>query len=286
MWVARGQWFGGDGRAMAEVGAAEFGERCEIVDDFGLGIDGLIRHFRAQAFDSLVVFDGAAVLAIGIDLITDEKSPDVRIERHLAHSFAGGVVAILRAGDFDIAIADHVFTHGTKGPAGILDGVIESGGEEAGFEAIAAQDGLLTECEALDCEEFLGVGGTVTGDGVGFEIRDLIEFFEAHDGEGSTAEGVFDEGVFRVKGEIEIGHWLRIARLHNCMRGEGRRAGVLKTKKIEVKKFVTEFAGRHSYDSDLIRRTAQMSSQAGTAASGRPTCPSESCQSHRDTRQG
>jgi hypothetical protein len=39
----------------------------------------------------------------------------------------------------------------------------------------------------------------------------ISEFFETHDGEGSTAEGVLDERIFRVKRErvkreIEIGH--------------------------------------------------------------------------------
>ena len=89
-----------------------------------------------------------------------------------------------------------------------VESVIESDGEEAGFEAVTAKDGLLGKGDALDGEEFLGVGGTIAGDGVGFEVRDFVEFFEAHDGEGRTAEGVFDEGIFRVEGEIEIGHWL------------------------------------------------------------------------------
>jgi len=107
---------------------------------------------------------------------------------------------------FDIAVANHLFAHGTEGSAGFLDGAIESDGEEAGFEAITAQDGLLAERDALDGEQFLGIGGAITGDGVGFEVRDLIEFFEAHDGEGSTAEGVPDERIFRVKRQVEIGH--------------------------------------------------------------------------------
>jgi hypothetical protein len=51
---------------------AEFGEGREIVVDvFGFGIDGLVRHLRAQAFDPLVVFDCPAVLPFGIHLITD-----------------------------------------------------------------------------------------------------------------------------------------------------------------------------------------------------------------------
>jgi len=52
----------------------------------------------------------------------------------------------------------------------------------------------------------LGIRGPVAGDGVGFEIDDLVKFFEAHDAEGGTAEGVFDERIFRVEREVEIGH--------------------------------------------------------------------------------
>jgi len=117
----------------------------------------------------------------------------------------------LGASDFDVAIADHVGLHGAEGSAGPLEAVIESRGEEAGFKTVAAEDGLLGKRDALDGEQFLGVGGPVTGDGVGFEIDDLIEFFEAHDGEGSTAEGVLNERIFRVQRErverqVEIGH--------------------------------------------------------------------------------
>jgi hypothetical protein len=190
------------------------------------GVAGLIRHFRTQAFDAFVVFDGAAVLAIGIDLLAAEKSTDIGLDGHLARALSGGVVAVLRAGDFDVAIAEEVCRHGTEGLAGGVEGVIESDGEEAGFETIAAEDGLLAERDALDGEEFLGVGGAVAGDRVGFEVRDFVEFFEAHNGEGRAAEGVLDERVFgvqrgRVDGAVDLGHGLRDARLHSGMRGEG-----------------------------------------------------------------
>ena len=132
--------------------------------------------------------------------------PDVRFDGHGAEAFAGGIVAVLRASDFDIAIADHVGLHGAEGSAGPLEAVIESRGEEAGFKTVAAIDSLLAEGDALDGEEFLRIDGPVAGDGVGLEIDDLIEFFEAHDGEGSTAEGVLDERIFRVERQVEIGH--------------------------------------------------------------------------------
>ena len=195
---------------------AEFGEGREVFGNvFGFrgefGVGRLIRHLRAQAFDTLVVFDRPAVLAVGVHLIADQKLPDVRFDGHRADAFAKRIVAVLRASDFDIAIADHVRLHRAERSTGPLQAVIESRGEETGFEPVAAKNGLLRECDALDCEQFLGIRGPVEGDGVGFEVDDLIEFFETHDGEGSTAEGVLDERIFRVKRErvkreIEIGH--------------------------------------------------------------------------------
>jgi hypothetical protein len=64
-------------------------------------------------------------------------------------------------------------------------------GEEAGLEAGGAKDGLLGEGDALDGEEFLGIDGLVDGHGVGFEIGDFVDVFEADDGEGGGSEAVF-----------------------------------------------------------------------------------------------
>jgi hypothetical protein len=67
----------------------------------------------------------------------------------------------------------------------------EAVGEEAGFEAGGAEDGLLGESDALKGEEFLGVDGAVEGDEVFAEVGDLIEVFEADDGEAGGGEAVF-----------------------------------------------------------------------------------------------
>ena len=73
--------FGGDRWLPIEPAVAEFGERREVVADvFGFRGDRLIRHFRTQAFDAFVVFDGAAVLALGIHLIANQKLPDIRFD--------------------------------------------------------------------------------------------------------------------------------------------------------------------------------------------------------------
>ena len=73
----------------------------------------------------------------------------------------------------------------------MVEGLVEAGGEEAGLEARGTEDGLLGEGEALDGEEFLGVDGLVDGDEVGSEMGDLLEVFEADDGEGRGSEAVF-----------------------------------------------------------------------------------------------
>ncbi len=70
-------------------------------------------------------------------------------------------------------------------------GLVEAGGEEAGLEARGAEEGLLGEGDALDGEEFLGVDGLVDGDEVVLEMGDLMEVFEADDGEGGGGEAVF-----------------------------------------------------------------------------------------------
>jgi hypothetical protein len=51
-------------------------------------------------------------------------------------------------------------------------------------EALDAEEGLLGEGDALDGEELLGVDGLVDGDGIFAESGDLVEIFEADDGEG------------------------------------------------------------------------------------------------------
>ncbi len=70
-------------------------------------------------------------------------------------------------------------------------GLVEAGGEEAGFEARGAEEGLLGESDALKGEEFLGVDGLVEGDEVFLEVGDLLEVFKADDGEGGGGEAVF-----------------------------------------------------------------------------------------------
>ena len=73
-------------------------------------------------------------------------------------------VAVLGAGDFDIAIADEVLGHGLEGAIVGGHGVVHGYGEEAGFESGGAEDGLLGQGHAFQGEELLGVDGFVDGD--------------------------------------------------------------------------------------------------------------------------
>jgi hypothetical protein len=156
----------------------------------------MIRHLRTQATEPFPIFDCPAILALGVGLIAHQNAPDVRFLHHDAEAFAESEVAVLRAGDFDIAIARELLVHEADGAAIALEAVIEGGGEEAGFEPLAAQHLLLAEGDAFDGPEFLGVGGPIAGDSVGFEVADFGDFLEAHNGEGGTAENVLDEGFF------------------------------------------------------------------------------------------
>jgi len=49
--------------------------------------------------------------------------------------------------------------HEADGFAGAVEGLVEAGGEEAGFEAGAAEDGVLGKGDAFEGEELLGVDG-------------------------------------------------------------------------------------------------------------------------------
>jgi hypothetical protein len=110
-------------------------------------------------------------------------------------TFGETVIAILGAGDFDIAIAGEFFAHGCEGAVGSVEGFVETRREEAGLQARSAEDGLLSEGHALQSEEFLGVDGLVDGDEIGLEAIDFAGIFEADDGE-RGGEAVRDGGLF------------------------------------------------------------------------------------------
>src|SRR5713226_5558378 len=87
----------------------------------------------------------AAVVAFGLSLIAQEQGPTVGMRGHAVETFAQSEVAVLGAGDFDIATADEVLAHGGDGIAAAVEGVVEAGGEEAGLEAGGAEESLLSK---------------------------------------------------------------------------------------------------------------------------------------------
>jgi hypothetical protein len=80
---------------------------------------------------------------------------------------------------------------GAEFSAGV-QGFAEAVGEEAGFEAGGAEDGLLGDSDALATEEFLGVDGLVEGDQV----------FQFEKGCDSVSPGLI---AYREAGELNRG---------------------------------------------------------------------------------
>ncbi len=101
-----------------------------------------------------------------------------------------GVVTILGACDFDIAIAEELGAHGGEGGPVVVESHVETGGENAGFETGGAEHGLLRESHLLEGEQLLGVDGLVDREEVVLEACDLIELFESDDGEGGGREAM------------------------------------------------------------------------------------------------
>ena len=138
-------------------------------------------------------------MAFRLGLIAQKQGPTVGLAGHLLETFAQQVVAVLLARDFDVAVAGEFRVHEFDRAAEAVAGRVEGGGEEAGFEARGAQEGLLGEREALEGEEFLGVDGPVEGHEVVLEMGDLLEVFEADNGEAGGGEAVL-AGILRGAG--------------------------------------------------------------------------------------
>jgi hypothetical protein len=183
--------------------------------------------------------NGAPVVAFGLGLIAQEQGPTIGLADHPMEAFSQEVIAILGASDFDIPITGEFLVHQDHGVSGGVEGLIEAGGEEAGFEARGAEESLLGEGNTLNGEEFLRVDGLVDGDEVLLEMGDLIEFFEADDGEGGGSESMLT-GV--------------LGRAGLALRGGGA-GGFLSIQAVGVELFLGDVSeARHkwlSYPSDL-----------------------------------
>jgi hypothetical protein len=130
-------------------------------------------------------------VTFGLGLIAQEEGKAVGLAGHAVEAVAEQEVAVLGAGDFDIAVAGYGGVHEADGFAGAVEGHVEAGGEETGFEASAAEDGVLGEGDAFEGEEFLGVDRLVEGDEVVAEAGDFLKILEADDGEGRAGELMF-----------------------------------------------------------------------------------------------
>jgi hypothetical protein len=130
-------------------------------------------------------------VALGLGLIAQQEAETVGLAVQAVEAVAQQVVAVLGASDFDIPVAGDDRVQEADGFAAVIEGLVEAGGEETGFEAGAAEDGLLGEGGAFEGEEFLGVDGLVEGDEVVAEMGDFLKVFDADDGEGRGGEHVF-----------------------------------------------------------------------------------------------
>ena len=140
---------------------------------------------RSQAFELL---HRAAVLPFGLGLIAQKQAPGAGLPDQAAEAFGEGEVAVLGAGDFQVA--DDFLGHGDDGLARGVQGLVEAGGEQAGFQAGGAEQGLLRQGNAFEGEPFLGVDGAVEVGQVGLEVGDGLEVFQADDGEVGGGESV------------------------------------------------------------------------------------------------
>ena len=140
-------------------------------------------QFRAQGAEAVEFLDGAAVVALGLGLVTEEEEPGVGLPGLAVEAFGDGEIVFLAEGDFTVAHAGHVLVHGVDGLAARAESLVETSGEETGFEAGGTDEGHLVKGDAFDGPEFLGVGGAVEGDEVVAEGDDFVEVFEMGDGE-------------------------------------------------------------------------------------------------------
>ena len=123
-------------------------------------------RFGAEGAEALEVLDGAAVLALGLGLVAQKEFPGVGLLSVHVEAGREREIAILGAGDFDIAIAGHLGGHETELLALRAERSVEATGQHTGLEAGDAEEGHLAEGDALDGEDFLGVDGAVGVEGV------------------------------------------------------------------------------------------------------------------------
>ena len=178
-------------------------------------VQGFVGGLGAELFDALEILHGTAVKTLGLGLVAKEEGPGVGIAGALGEAFGEAEIAIVGAGDFEIA-GEHLVGE-DLGHAFGTDGFVEAGGEEAVFEGGGAEEGELRQGDAFQGEEFLGVDGLVAGDEVGAEVDEDVGWFEADDGVVFGGEGMF-AGILGgagfalgVRGPVERAALVRLA---------------------------------------------------------------------------
>ncbi len=123
------------------------------------------RELAAELAEAVEIFDGAAVEAFGLGLEAEEGGGHTGLAVVDSEAVGEPEGAVLGARDFDV-VAD-LAAFEDLGIVGADHGGFQAVGEEAGFEGVHAEQGVLGEGDALDGEAFLGVDGLVGGDGIG-----------------------------------------------------------------------------------------------------------------------
>jgi hypothetical protein len=114
--------------------------------------NGFLWGFGAQGFETVEFFDCAAVQAFALGLVAQEQREGVVLAGQAAETIGKGIVAILGASDFDIAIADESRSHGGDGSSVVIEGHIEADGEDSRSKTGDAAHLLLRESHGLDSE--------------------------------------------------------------------------------------------------------------------------------------
>ena len=177
--IGRGCWLGSGSRTGVEIGieaaAKQFGTFGNDLG-FDVGHGDVVRG--AKFLETLEVLDGAAVEALGLDLVTHEENERVGLAAHyFAVALRKPVGTILSGNDLE-AIGDFGVAQDVGG-AGRLHGSFERAGEIAGLHVRDAVEGQLTEGNTLDGPHLLGVNRLIESHGVGAQGGNRFGVFDA-----------------------------------------------------------------------------------------------------------
>src|SRR3954453_397610 len=148
------------------------------VNEFGVG-NGFVWYFLTEGMEALEFLDGATVLALGLGLVAKQEIPGRAGGGGLVKAQGNGVVVGLRDG-----------VGAGRSRDASLHGVHEEGREEAGFDAVGAEEVELAEGDALDGEDLLRILRLVEVEGVGAEVLEGAGAFEDGHVEGGAGKAV------------------------------------------------------------------------------------------------